>query len=147
MEKLKDDKIDSLTKTIALLKDGLDTIVTEILGKSWFDGSDMRGEGKARPKYPANSSGRDNTSPEKKKARAPMDETKPTCNECRRWITGRHTQDTCDYIKKRLPGYNESIEDFILNVKDHNISVGSEYNTRKTKELCKEIHQMIKRGR
>ncbi len=34
MERLKDDKKDSLTKTMALLKDGLDTIVTEILGKS-----------------------------------------------------------------------------------------------------------------
>ena len=67
----------------------------------------MRGEGKARSRYPAKSGSRDNTSPEKKKPRAPYDDTKPTCNGCRRWITDRHTQDTCDYIKKKLPGYNK----------------------------------------
>ncbi len=89
----KDDKKNSLATTLTLLKDGLDTVVTEILGKSWFDGLDMRGDGKARSKYPAKSSGRDNTSPEKKKARAPVDETKPACNGCGHWVTDSHTQD------------------------------------------------------
>ncbi len=41
VEQLKDDKKTFLATTLTLLKDGLDTVVTEILGKSWFDGLDM----------------------------------------------------------------------------------------------------------
>ena len=41
----------------------------------------------------------------------------------------------------------EGIEDFILKVNEHHASAGSDYSPTETKELCKAVHDMVKRGR
>ena len=41
----------------------------------------------------------------------------------------------------------EGIEDFILVVNEHHESAGSDYSGTETKELCKAVHDMVKRGR
>ncbi len=41
----------------------------------------------------------------------------------------------------------EDIEDFILRVNEHHESAGSDYSQPETRELCKAVHEMVKRGR
>jgi hypothetical protein len=114
---MKDDSKTSFSKTLALLKNGLSAAVTQVVGNSLFDNLGSKREGKARTNSSPNSQPqRGSDTPDKKKARVSspsagnFDKQSPVCNGCGRWLSDKHSHETCDYIKKRLPGYNAQWE-------------------------------------
>ena len=102
---------------MALLRNGLSSAIHNVVGNFLFDNLGSKGDGKARSKYPQNpNSQRDFPAPDRKKSRPGTptpdkhDKTVPVCNGCGRWISDKHSQETCKYIVKRLPGYNRNRE-------------------------------------
>jgi hypothetical protein len=117
LEEMKNDPKNSFNRSMALLRNGQSKAIREVVGNFLFDNVNSKGDGKARSKYPQNpNSQRDFPAPDRKKSRQGTptpdkhDKTAPVCNGCGRWISDKHKQETCEYIVRRLPGYNKSWE-------------------------------------
>ena len=117
-EEMKNDTKSSFAKSMTLLRNGLSAAINIIVGNPLFDDLGQgKGDGKARSKFQNNAnSQRDSSTPERKKARSgtptsdKYDKQSPVCNGCGRWISEKHTHETCEYIKKGLPGLNKKWE-------------------------------------
>jgi len=119
---MRDDTKTSFAKTLTLLRNGLSKAITDIIGNSLFDNLGSGRESRGRTKFSSSSSSSSSSSypqrgsdtPEKKKARVTdtdnPSKTSPVCDGCGRWLSDKHTHQSCEYIKKRLPGYNKEWE-------------------------------------
>ena len=112
-EAMNNDPKSSFFNTMNLLNNGLSSAIQHVVGNHIFDGCE-RGSSRQKTKFTSSPSHAQRASytPETKKARSKDSSAEmnnkdtPVCNGCGRWISDKHTHDTCEYIKHRLEGHN-----------------------------------------